>query len=94
VDDFLNDFQALADLAARRPPPSVDAGAILRSIAPVKPIRPVDDQAPGVRFLVGFSTAVAAASIVIVVYAASVWGELDNPFLAMDTFVNMVGFFK
>ncbi len=94
MDDFLNDFQALADLAARRRPPAVDAGAILRSVASVEPLRPVDEQAPGFRFLVGFSTAVAAASVVIVVYAASVWGELDNPFLAMDTFMNMVGFFK
>jgi hypothetical protein len=94
VDDFLNDFQSLADIAARRKPSSVDAGAILRSISALEPLRPVADRAPGVRVLVGFSTAIAAASVVVVACAASAWVELNDPFLAMDTFINMVGFLK
>ncbi len=98
MDDFLNGVRALSSLAARRKPPSVDAEAILRSVAALEPPgripEPAAPRAAGFRFLVGFSAAAAAASIVIVLYAASAWAELNNPFLAMDAFTTTLGFLE
>ena len=92
MDDFLNDVDALAEIAGRRKSPSIDAGAIMRSVAMAVPAVPLAEYRRG--FLAAAAAAAVAASVLVVAYAAPAWADLNSPFFAMDALVNPIGWLK
>lgn len=91
MDDFLNNVDTLAAIARKRQAPVVDVQSIMRDVREADPMLPEEEYATGLLKILPIA---AAASIAIVLYAASAWTDINNPFLAMDSLINPMGWLQ